>query len=94
MVYKTTMEPNNHHLIPITNGSLGSTYCIADVVAHEGLPCNPWNPFAIVFCLKVWYQVRFLRLFKRDGFELEFGLGRVKTFDQLGACSYFRSGQG
>lgn len=57
------------------------THCVADVVVHKGRPGDPWKRSAIVFCVKIWYQLGFLRLFKCDGLEMDLGLGRVETFD-------------
>lgn len=59
----------------------GKTHCVADVVVHKGLPGDPWKRSAIVFCVKIWNQLSFLRLLECDGLEVDSGLGRIETSD-------------
>jgi hypothetical protein len=59
----------------------GKTHCVTDVVVHKGLPGDPWKRPAIVFCVKIWNQLSFLRLLECDRLEVDFGLGRIETSD-------------
>ncbi len=59
-----------------------STHSVAYVVANQGFSFHNRQFSPAMFRVKVWHQLGLFWLFKRDGFELKAGCGRVEALYQ------------